>query len=58
MTPLKETKKKQTSKFKWSVYGISGSGSLTVSGNDGGDSTSFSYSGYGISGRGTGTKKP
>ena len=56
-TALKDTKKKQTSRFTWSVYGMSGSGTLTVSGVKTGYKATFSYSGAGVSGRGSGSKK-
>ena len=58
MTPIKENKKKQSARFKWSVYGMSGSGTVTVSKTSSGYSTSFSYSGGGVSGHGTGSKRP
>lgn len=57
-TALKNTRNKQTSKFTWSIYGMSGGGTLTVQGTKGGYSAEFSYSGAGVSGRGSGTKKP
>jgi hypothetical protein len=57
-TALKDTREKQTAKFTWSVYGMSGTGSVTISGITGGYKTTFNYSGSGISGSGSGTKKP
>jgi hypothetical protein len=57
-TALKETRIKQTVQCTWSVYGMSGTGSVTVIGITGGYKTTFNYRSFDISGSGSGTKKP